>query len=155
MSEDGEEDGEEGGSEVAGGPLDVTTLQLRARRADGHPLVASSRFEPDAISPRRLVLILDDRQYPGSVDAARIDIRLYEGGAYSVHYLERRGDRRWECRWDRHRKPGAPTAHVHPPPDAGEPVESSPLQTAHHLEVLFWVLDWTADRVEGLHESVE
>ena len=135
------------------GPLDVSTLELIAKRAVTHPLVAEWAFQPDAMSPRRLELSLDVRQYPSSVAAARLDVRWFEGGDYTVHYLETRDDEVWQCRWDRHPKPGAPTAHFHPPPDAASDVEPSQLQATHHLGVLFGVLDWITERIEGLHEE--
>lgn len=135
------------------GPLDVPTLEVLAQRAVTHPLVDEWAFQPDAMSPRRLELSLDGRQYPSPVVAARLDVRWFEGGDYTVHYLETRGDNVWQCRWDRHPKPGAPTAHFHPPPDAGSDIESSQLQATHHLGVLFCVLDWITERIEGLHEE--
>ena len=132
-----------------GGPLDVGTLRLLGRTAVTHPLVSGWALRPDAISPRRLRLSLDGHQYPEPVDEVRLDIRWYSGGAYTVHYLERGEDHRWECRWDRHPKPGAPTAHHHPPPDAGPEVEPSTLDDAHPLGLLFDVLEWVADRLAG------
>lgn len=135
------------------GPLDVPTLEVMGRRARSHGLVTGWSFRPDRISPRRLELRLDAAQYPERVDAARIDLSWYEGGEYTVHYLELRDDHRWQCRWDRHPKPGGPTTHFHPPPDAGTPVEPSPVEESHHLGVLFAVLDWVTDRVTALHEE--
>jgi len=98
-------------------------------------------------------LSLNGRQYPSPVAAARLDVRWFEGGDYAVHYLETRDDDVWQCRWDRHPKPGAPTAHFHPPPDAASDVEPSQLQATHHLGVLFGVLDWITERTEQLHEE--
>lgn len=141
------------GEEYTGGPLDVATLTVLAGRADTHPLVDGWSFEPDAMSPRRLELSLDDGQYPPSVENARLDVRWYDGGEYTVHYLEVRGDEVWQCRWDRHPKPGAPTAHFHPPPDAAADVERSWLEAAHHLDVLFGVLDRVVERIEQLHDG--
>ena len=76
------------GDDHTGGPLDVATLEVLARRAETHSLVNDWAFRPDRISPRRLALQLDDGQYPESVDAARVDVRWYEGGEYTFHYLE-------------------------------------------------------------------
>ena len=139
------------GETCSGGPLDVPTLEVMAQRATTHPLVDGWAFRPDALSPRRLELRLDEEQYPPPVAEARLDVRWFEGGDYTVQYLETRGEEVWQCRWDRHEKSGAPTAHFHPPPDAAATVESSPLGSTHHLGVLFAVLDWTVERVEGLH----
>jgi hypothetical protein len=98
-----------------------------------------------------LVVSLDAAQYPGAVDTARIDVRWFEGGAYSLHYVETRESDRWECRWDRHTKPDAPRAHFHPPPDASQRVSDSTLADTHHLDVFFDVLEWVTARVESLH----
>jgi hypothetical protein len=136
-----------------GGPLDVPTLELLGRRAASHGLVEEWALQPDSISPRRLEIRLDPKQYPAAVEAARLDVGWYEGGEYTIHYVESRDDDRWQCRWDRHPKPDAPRAHFHPPPDAGSGVEPSSLDDTHHLGVLFDVLDWTTDRVATLHDE--
>ena len=141
------------GEEYSGGPVDVPTLEVIAQRAGTHPLVDGWAFQPDAMSPRRLELYLDEDQYSSSVDEARLDIRWFEGGDYTVHYLETRDDDVWQCRWDRHPKPGEPTAHFHPPPDAASDVEPTTLQATHHLGVLFGVLDWITERIEQLHDG--
>jgi hypothetical protein len=137
----------------SGGPLNVPTLDVLARRGGTHPLVDGWAFETDAMSPRRLALHLDEDQYPPPVAAVRLDVRWFEGGDYAVQYLETRGDDVWQCRWDRHPKPDAPTAHFHPPPDAAADVEPSPLQSTPHLGVMFGVLDWITERIEQLYEE--
>lgn len=139
--------------DYSGGPLDVTTLQAIAQRAATHPLVDGWAFQPDALSPRRLELRLDDEQYPPPVEEVRLDVRWFDGGDYTVHYLESRGDADWQCRWDRHPKPENPRAHYHPPPDATSAVEPSRIRATHHLGVLFDVMDWIAERIERLHEA--
>ncbi|WP_436911512.1 hypothetical protein [Halosimplex marinum] len=136
-----------------GGPLDVPTLEVMARRGASHALVSDWTFRPDSISPRRLELRLDDDQYPAAVDAARFDVRWYEGGQYTIHYVESRDGDRWQCRWDRHPKPGGPTAQFHPPPDASSAVEPSDLNGSHHLGALFGALDWATERLSTLHED--
>lgn len=138
--------------DYSSGPIDVATLEVLARCADTHPLVDSSVFRPDVMSPRRLELHLDDGQYPTSVEDARLDVRWFEGGDYTVHYLEIRGTDVWQCRWDRHPKPGEPKAHFHPSPDAAPTVEPSGLRATHHLDVLFAALDRTAERIGHLHD---
>lgn len=137
----------------SGAPLDVATLAVMGRRATTQPLVARWRFRPDAISPRVLELDLDIDQYPDAVTAARVDIRWFENGDYTVHYLETRDDDVWQCRWDRHPKSGAPMEHFHPPPNAASKVEPSELQASHHLGVLFAVLGWIGDRVQQLPDG--
>lgn len=140
-------------TDVSGGPLDVATLTVLAQRASTHPLVDDWTLQPDALSPRYLELRLDVDQYPAPVEAARLDIRWYEGGDYSVHYLESREGGRWQCRWDRHPKPDAPVAHFHPPPDGASDVAESGIDADHHLDVLFAVLDWVDGRVASIHDA--
>lgn len=136
-----------------GRPLDVPTLSVVGRRAGAHPLVGGWAFQPDALSPRRLELRLDADQYPVAVDEARLDLRWFEGGQYTVHYVESREEDTWQCRWDRHPKPDGPMAHFHPPPDASGVVEDELIDDHHHLGVLFAVLDWIEARVETLHDE--
>jgi hypothetical protein len=130
--------------------LDVPTLDVLGERAASHPLVETWAFRPDALSPRRLEIRLDAGQYPAVVEAARLDVRWFEGGDYALHYVESRGTERWQCRWDRHHKPDGPRTHFHPPP-AADGVEPSTLDATHHLAVLFAVLDWIRERVATLH----
>jgi hypothetical protein len=144
--------GEDDHDDVAGGArLDRTTMQTLGRRAETHPLVDSWRFEPDRLSPRSLAISLDSTAYPDVVDTVRIDVHWFVTGDYYFHYVENRGASHFQCRWDRHPKTDAPRNHVHPPPDASG-VEPSPLGD-HHLGVLFTVLDWVTERVEGLHDE--
>ena len=139
--------------EYSSGPLDVPTLEVIAQRAVTHPLADGWAFHPDTMSPRRLELYLDEDQYPSSIAEARLDVRWFEGGDYTVHYLETRDDDIWQCRWDRHPKPGGSKAHFHPPPDAASDVEPSTLEATHRLGVLFGVLDWITERIEQLHDE--
>ena len=139
--------------EYSGGPLDVPTLDVMAKRAVTHPPVDGWAFQPDAMSPRWLALSLDENQHTSPVVEARLDVRWFEGGDYTVHYLETRDHDVWQCRWGRHSKPGAPKAHFHPLPDAASDVEPSTLQATHHLGVLFGVLDWITERIEQLHDG--
>lgn len=137
--------------ESTSGPLDVATLEVLARRAADHPLVEDWAFEPGSLSPRYLEVALDAEQYPAPVEAAHLDVRWFEGGDYTFHYVESRAETDWQCRWDRHPKPDEPRAHYHPPPDASVDVESSDLDATHHLGVLFAVLDRIQTRVARLH----
>jgi hypothetical protein len=131
------------------GRLDTAVLQTMGSRAESHPLIESWQFEPDTLSPRRLVLELDTSAYPGGVDDARLDVRWFDSDDYNVHSVETRGDDHYQCRWDRHPKTDAPRTHFHPPPNAGS-AEPSPLDP-HHLEVLFTVLDWVDERLRRLY----
>jgi len=141
------------GPDYPGGPIDVQTLEVLGQRGRTHSLVDGWVLQPDRLSPRRLELSLDDSQYPLPVADARLDVRWFEGGDYTVHYLERRDGGVWQCRWDRHPKPGEPREHFHPPPDADDSVEPTALEATDHLGVLFGVLDWISDRVESLHDG--
>jgi hypothetical protein len=142
-----------GRTEGPSGPLDSSTLEVLAQRAATHPLVVAWQYRPDSLSPRVLELELDARQYPESVDSVRLDVRWFEGGEYSLHYVEMDSEETWQCRWDHHPKPNAPTAHFHPPPDAGRTVEPSPLEGEHHLAIFFAVLDWIEERVREHHDT--
>ncbi|PGF15022.1 hypothetical protein CP556_02025 [Natrinema sp. CBA1119] len=134
------------------GPLDVPTLEVLAQRTATHSLVSNWEFRPDSLSPRVLELRLDETRYPAAVSESRFDVRWFVGGDYTIQYLETHEDRTWQCRWDRHPKPTAPREHYHPPPDASSPVESSSLELAHHLGVLFSVLERLENRIRELHE---
>lgn len=146
--------------EQPSGPLDVPTLEVLAQRGASYPIVSSWAFRPDTISLRVLELELDSAQYPDRITEARMDIRWFVGGDYTVHYLEFHADSPanavtddpWQCRWDRHPKLDAPRAHFHPPPDASSIVEPSPIDSTHHLDVLFGTLEWVVDRIERVHE---
>ena len=131
----------------------MAALDQVAQRVRSHPLVEEWRYRPDAISPRRLELVLDDARYPDGVTDVRLDVRWFENADYSVHYVESRPDATWQCRWDRHPKPDAPSSHYHPPPDASEDVHPSELDATHYLDVVFSVLDRVEVRVRTLHEK--
>lgn len=138
-------------SDVPDGRLDVTTLALIARRAGTHQLFATRTYEPSTRSPRRLELRLLASASPPAVESARIDVRWFDIGDYSVHYVEQSADAvSYQCRWDRHPETDTSHAHYHPPPDAGDPVET-PLPSHHPLDVTFAILAWVADRVGTLH----
>ena len=137
----------------ASGPLDVPTLEVLAGRATTHPLVTDVTFEPDSITLRVLEIHLDAEQYPDPVTEVRLDIRWFEGGNYSIHYVEAGREEPWQCRWDRHPKPDAPTEHFHPPPDAGSAIQASQLGADHHLAVLFAVLEWIQGRLREHYDE--
>ena len=132
------------------GRLDRTTMETIAQRSETHPLVASWQFQPDRLSPRSLQVTLDASTYPESITAVRLEIHWFATGDYYIHYVESHQETQYQCRWDRHPKPGVPRSHFHPPPDAGE-AEVSPVGT-HHLDVLFEVLDWATERVSELYD---
>ena len=135
------------------GPLDTATLEVLAQRAASHPLVDGWAFRPDSISPRQLELSINASQYPEQVVSVRLDVRWFEGGDYTFHYVESYADHSRQCRWDRHPKPDDPRAHFHPLPDASASVEPSEIDEDHHLSVLFAVLEWLETRVEDRHDT--
>lgn len=139
------------GDGIQSGRIDVSTLRTIAQRSRTHPLVEEWKFDPSSVSPRQLKVFLRTSAYPAEVTAARLDIRWFVTNDYSVHYLEtqRDEDEPYQCRWDCHAKTTAPRTHFHPPPDAGDAEPSS--FEPQHLEVLFTVLDWVAERVDDLH----
>lgn len=143
------------GHDYTGAPLDITTLTVLAKRAETHPIIDEWAFQPDSISPRVLELSLDATQYPESIEAVRLDIRWFEGGDYTIHYLEVDAEGPWQCRWDKHPKPSTQSAHFHPPPDAGPDVEPSEIDGTHHLDILFAVLEWVEDRIGQLHTECD
>lgn len=132
-------------------PLDVNTLRLLANRFSSHPLLTTWHFEPDSLSPRKLVIILDETQYPDQVSGVRLDIRWLVNGMYSYHYIEHREDSVWQCRWDYHSKPNGPDEHLHPPPDAGENIEESSVPSGHYLDITSSVLEWVEGRIKTVH----
>ena len=130
------------------GRLDQSTMQMIGRRAQSHRLVESWEFVPDELSPRSVEISLHPTLYPQSVTTARIQIHWFVTGDYYVHYIESLEETQYQCRWDRHPKTNAPRTHFHPPPDAGEAVDSH--IGTHPLAVLFAVLDWISERIEQL-----
>ncbi len=102
---------EPGGDSI--GPPDRQTLRLLERQLAADELVVAVAFDPDPYEPRLLRATLDRDSYPDSVTAVRLDVRWFTTGDFSIHYVESRGDDRWECRWDRH--PNAHNARVNSP----------------------------------------
>lgn len=138
-----------GGEEPAAtGPPDRQTLRLLEEHLADDPLVASTVFEPSHHEPRSVVVRLDEDRYPPRVSRVRMDVRWFERGDYSFHYVEHRSDgSRWECRWDRHPNEHDPRSHFHRPPD-GQSVEPLSMPSHHPLEVYSTVLGALEERVE-------
>ena len=129
------------------GPSDRQTLQLLERYLSGQPLVASTAFEPHSYEPRRLHARLHTEQFPGSTQAARLNIRWFTTGDFSIHYVEIGADgSRWECRWDRHPNEHTSRLHFHRPPD-GDDVTGLSLPSIHPLAVYATVLDALEQRL--------
>lgn len=95
------------------GPVDYPTLrQIRDLLLDEEPLVNSAAFD-DPINPSELVVEFET----GLETARRFEITWWTSNAYRFHYTEPSGI---DFRFDNHPKDGAPEAHFHPPPDAGQ-----------------------------------
>ncbi len=132
------------------GPPDRQTLRLLDRQLVSDSLVAETGFEPDPYEPRLLYALLDADQYPGSVTAARVDIRWFTTDDFSIHYIEKWAETdTWECRWDRHPNPHSARTHFHEPPDCAK-VSDLKLGSLHPLEVYSTVLTAIEQRIEAL-----
>jgi hypothetical protein len=117
------------------GPPDRQTLRLLERQCTTTPLVADTEFQPRATEPRRLVATLDTDAFPKAVATARLDIRWFTTGDFSLHYVETTTDGdQWECRWDRHPNSHNARCHFHEPPDGTTVVDLS-LKSTHPLDV--------------------
>lgn len=129
----------------ASGPIDVATLRSVQRDLAEMPGVASASFEPSAEDPRQVWATLDSHRYPDRVRGARLDVRWFANGDFSVHYVERHDDgSTWQCRWDRHENPHDDRLHFHRPPDC-ERTTSLDL-SPHVRDVLPTVLQWVEER---------
>ena len=117
------------------GPPNRQTLRLLERQCATTPLVADTGFQPSATEPRRLVATFDTDAFPEPVATARLDIRWFTTGDFSLHYVEATTDGdQWECRWDRHPNPHSARLHFHEPPDGTSVVDLS-LKSTHPLDV--------------------
>jgi hypothetical protein len=131
------------------GAPDRHTLRLLERQLASDPLVAETAFEPKTHEPRLVRARLDADQYPASITAARIDIRWFTTDDFSIHYVERHAEERWECRWDRHPNTHNSRLHFHEPPSAGT-VSDLELSSTHPLEVYSTALTAVNERIETL-----
>lgn len=130
------------------GPIDEEVLRAIRTRMTTDDRFERVAFEPDSSRLRTVVARYDRSLTPESVRQARLDIRWYVGGDFSVHYVEdRTTDDRWECRWDRHPKPVG-RAHFHPPPDAVDAVATE--FPGDYRDVLSIVIAYVAERFETL-----
>lgn len=135
------------------GPPDRQTLRLLERHLGSDSLVAETAFDPDPYEPRLLHALLDAGRYPESIPAARLDIRWFTTGDFSIHYVEEHDDgEQWECRWDRHPNTHNTRLHFHQPPTAAEITDLS-LMSLHPLEVYSTVLTAVEQRLETLWKN--
>ena len=122
------------------GPPNRQTLRLLERQCATTTLVADTEFQPRAMEPRRLVATFDTDAFPETVANARLDIRWFTTGDFSLHYVETTTDGdQWECRWDRHPNPHNARIHFHEPPD-GTSVADLSLESTHPLDVYSTVI---------------
>ena len=132
------------------GPPDRQTLRLLERQLTTDPLAAATQFDPNTHEPRLLTATLDTERYPDTVTDARIDIRWFTTGDFSIHYVETRGDNtHWECRWDRHPNTHNSRLHFHEPPTDIE-VSDLDLASLHPLDVYSTVFEAIEQRIESL-----
>ncbi|ODR83248.1 hypothetical protein BG842_09900 [Haladaptatus sp. W1] len=134
------------------GPPDRQTLRLLEQILADEPTVAATEFAPDSYEPRLLRTLLDTGRYPSTVDAARLEIRWFSTGDFSIHYIETHDDDHWECRWNRHPNSHTDRLHFHQPLD-GNDVEDISLESVHPLDVLSTVLAAIEQRIAQQWEA--
>lgn len=136
------------------GPPDRQTLRLLERNLASDSLVAETSFDPNSYEPRLLHALFDAGRYSDSVAAARLDIRWFRTGDFSLHYVEEHNEgNQWECRWDRHPNTHNTRLHFHKPPSATE-ITDLELPSLHPLEVYSTVLAAIEQRLETLWSSL-
>ncbi|GAA0253361.1 hypothetical protein GCM10009000_082370 [Halobacterium noricense] len=130
------------------GPLDEDVLRAIRGRLLQDDRFTHVTFEPSSNRVRNLGAEYDRSLFPDHIQSARLDIRWYIGGDFSVHYCEEWQDgTQWECRWDRHPKPVGRT-HFHPSPNAGQATAAD--FPSDYRDVLSIVLAYVAERIETL-----
>ena len=145
--------GDAGDSAPSTGPPDRQTLQLLDRRLSERSLVSVTEYDPDSYEPRLLRVRLDDEQFPDAVTAARLDIRWFTTGDFSIHYVEtHRDDTEWECRWDQHPNEHNTRLHFHRPPNATDVVDLS-LSATHPMHVSMTVFEAITRRLASLWDD--
>jgi hypothetical protein len=129
------------------GPPDRQTLRLVESLLMDEPIVATTEFEPDSYEPRILHALCEESRYPATVETARLDIRWFASGDFSLHYVETIAAGQWECRWDRHPNPHNARLHFHRPPDGGE-ITDLTWPSLHPIDVLSTVIAAIEQRIE-------
>ena len=129
-------------------PLDEEVLSAIRGRLLRDDRFERVMFEPTTDRIRNLGAEYDQSLLPNRIQSARLDIRWYIGGDFSVHYCEtdQKGTQ-WECRWNRHPKPVGRT-HFHPPPNAGQATAAD--FPSDYRDVISIVTAYIAERVETL-----
>ena len=129
------------------GPPDRQTLQLLEGILADEPLVATTEFDPDSYEPQALRALCEESRYPPTVETARLDIRWFASGDFSIHYVEMTAADRWECRWDRHPNPHNTRLHFHYPP-AGDDIADLTWSSLHPIDVVSTVVAAIEQRIE-------
>lgn len=133
--------------------IDEATLRhLAGILARQNEIAATSLFP--AAKQESLVVTLEDRYYPPSIDAVRLEIRLYTNGAFHVSYFETHLGEIRQRRWDRHEQDHNARDHVHPLPVASTAAARDrefPDTLIGTLETV--VLPWVEDRIGTLWDE--
>ena len=129
------------------GPPDRQTLQLLEGILADEPLVATTEFDPDSYEPQLLRALCEESRYPPTVETARLDIRWFASGDFSIHYVETMAADRWECRWDRHPNPHNARLHFHQPP-VGDDIADLTWSSLHPIDVVSTVVAAIDQRIE-------
>jgi len=129
------------------GPPDRQTLHLLEGILADEPLIASTEFDPDSYEPRILRVLCEESRYPPTVETARLDIRWFASGDFSIHYVETRAGDHWECRWDRHPNPHSARLHFHQPP-AGDEITDLTWSSLHPVDAVSTVVGAIEQRID-------
>lgn len=76
---------------------------------------------------------------------------MYRNGEVNVVYVERRADRDWTCRWDRHPNPHSARDHFHEPPDGA----TDDAVDREYPEDVFDVLELVLERIGTVWAETE
>jgi hypothetical protein len=133
----------------ASAPIDAPVLRTIHRTLGGWPEIDRVSLEPAHEDPRVLQAELTPAMYLDEVRDARLDVRWFRNGDFSVHYLESWQDGSLEeCRWDRHENPHSDRLHFHPLPDAGSATDLDCSTDVRDLVPM--VVQWAVERAETL-----
>ena len=129
------------------GPPDRQTLRLVESILIDEPLIATTEYEPDSYEPRILHALCEESRYPATVETARLDIRWFTSGDFSLYYVETMAADRWECRWDRHSNPHNARLHFHQPMGGDEIIDLT-WTSLHPIDVLSTVIAAIDQRID-------
>ncbi|WP_394740158.1 hypothetical protein [Natronococcus roseus] len=136
---------------VDGAPIDFDRLELIEKRLSTDERFARIDKRPD-FAPDRLVCRYEQRFYPNSVRAARLEIVWFENGDFSLHYHEDHTDGTFDHRWDRHPSDHKARDHVHPGPNAPTPGDDAS-HPVDWRDVLSRILEEIEDRQRAFWEG--